>query len=256
MSETPISYTSHNVSSPKATILLIHGGFSDGQEWDPIWPLLVAADYHVMIPDLPGHGNSCDAGRGFAVEDAARRLADLVQAHALDQKAHVVAMSIGAHVAAAMAARYPEQIQSLVVSGFNMFPPSLVSPVLPYFVYAVQRTSGFIKNPTVEWRRFCKGQGTLSTTCDIFNMLFSARALKPIAARSLVVAATRAGISADNIDHARRLFETIQPDNGSRLVQHRGMRHPWNADEPRIFTNLVTCWAERKDLPEGFESVV
>ncbi|KAJ5796877.1 uncharacterized protein N7518_005417 [Penicillium psychrosexuale] len=211
----------------------IHGGFSDGQEWDAVWPLLVA--HHVLIPDHPAHGRSLEI-KPLEINDATRRLASLIEAKAQKLIAHVVAISIGAHVAAAMAAQYPERVQTLIVSGFNLFASNLVSPILPYLVYAAQR-----------------GRGYLSTTCDIFNILFSSRDLEPITARSLVVAATR-GISADNVSHSRRLFETVM-DNGSRLVQHRGMRHPWNADEPQLFANMVMSWIMGEDLPDGFESI-
>ncbi|KGO48909.1 Alpha/beta hydrolase fold-1 [Penicillium expansum] len=253
MSETLISYTSYNSSSNKATILLIHGGFSDGQEWDVVWPLLVAQGYHVLIPDLPAHGRSLET-KPLEINDAARRLADLIEAQTHERIAHVVAMSIGAHIAAAMAAQYPERIQTLTLSGFNLFTQNLVSPILPYLVYAAQRTSGFVQKPTVEWERFHSGKGSLSTTCDIFSILFSSRDLQPITARSLVVAATREGLGADNVDHSRRLFETMS-DNGSRLVQHRGMRHPWNADEPQLFADLVMSWIIGGDLPDGFEPI-
>lgn len=200
-----------------------------------MWPLLVA--HHVLIPDLPAHGQSLET-KPLEINDAARRLASLIEAKAHKRMAHVVAISIGAHVAAAMAAQYPERVQTLIVSGFNLFAPNLVSPILPYLVYAAQRTSG---------------RGYLSTTCDIFNILFSSRDLEPITARSLVVAATR-GLSADNVGHSRRLFETVM-DNGSRLVQHRGMRHPWNADEPQLFADMVMSWIVGGDLPDGFEPI-
>lgn len=254
MSETLIPHTSHNSSSNKATILLVHGGFSDGQEWDTVWPLLVAQGHHVLIPDLPAHGRSLET-KPLEINDAARRLASLIEAQAHERIAHVVAISIGAHVAAAMAAQYPERVQTLIVSGFNLFARNLVSPMLPYLVYAAQRTSGFVQKPTVEWERSRSGRGSLSTTCDIFNMLFSSRDLEPITARSLVVAATREGIGADNVGHSRRLFETVMPDNGSRLVQHRCMRHPWNADEPQLFADMVMSWIMGGDLPDGFEPI-
>ena len=192
----------------------------------------------MLIPDLPAHRRSLET-KPLEINDAACRLASLIEAKAQKRIAHVVAISIGAHVAAAMAAQYPERVQTLIVSGFNLFAPNLVSPILPYLVYAAQRTSG--------------SSGHLSTTCDIFHILFSSRALEPITARSLVVAATR-GISADNVSHSRRLFETVM-DNGSRLVQHRGMRHPWNADEPQRFANMVMSWIMGGDLPDGFEPI-
>jgi hypothetical protein len=71
----------------------------------------------------------------------------------------------------------------------------------------------------------------------------------------LVVAATKEGLSADNIDHSRRLFQTVVPGNGSRAVQHRRIRLPWNADEPDMFAAMVISWIQGKALPDGFVDI-
>ena len=227
-----IAHASHQPTA-NGTIVLVHGGFSSGEEWDQVWPLLIDQGYHVLIPDLPGHGKSLGVSP-FEVNDAARRLAELIETQAKKRVAHVVAISIGAHIAAALTSQYPDRVESLAVSGFNLFTPGLFSPLLSPLVYMFHRSSGFWQKPTVEWERFCKGQGSFSMTRDVLNILFSSRELQSIKARTLVVAAIREGIGADNVDHSRRLFATVVPDNGSRVVQHRKMRHPWNADEPGL----------------------
>ncbi len=152
---TLLPHKSHNPCGSE-TILLIHGGFSSSKEWDETSPLLASWGYHVMIPDLPAHGDSI-AITPFRVDDAAHRLAELVEAKANGQAAHVVAISIGAHVAAELAARYPIRVRSLVVSGFNLFTPNLFTPLLSPLVYLMQRGSGFTQNPSAEWARFCEG---------------------------------------------------------------------------------------------------
>ncbi|KAF9776598.1 hypothetical protein IL306_005196 [Fusarium sp. DS 682] len=253
MTETILPHKTHHPESEK-TILLVHGGFSDGTEWDGVWPLLTDDNYHVLIPDLPSHGDSVDI-HPFELDDAARRLAELIKNQASGGVAHVVGISIGGHVAAALASQYPDRVRSLVISGFNMFQPNLFSPILPLLVYLVQRGSGLTKHPFAEWDRFCRGLGSLSLTRDVFNILISSRELGTIAARTLVVAATRQGFSADNIDHSRRLFDTVVEGNASQLVQHHGMRHPWNVDEPQVFADMVRCWITGQALPDGFDAI-
>jgi pimeloyl-ACP methyl ester carboxylesterase len=83
-----LPHDSHNPTGDES-ILLIHGGFSTGEEWDGVWPLLATQGYHLIVPDLRGHGA------------------------AVDRVAHVVTMSIGAHVAAALASQYPGRVRSL-----------------------------------------------------------------------------------------------------------------------------------------------
>ncbi|KAF4455699.1 Alpha/beta hydrolase fold-1 [Fusarium austroafricanum] len=252
MAETTLFHKSHN--SGGESILLIHGGFSDSSEWDGVWPLLAKHDYHLLIPDLPSHGNSVDI-HPFEIGDTVRRLAELIKVEARGGVTHVVGISIGGHIAAALASQHPSCVLSLVVSGFNMFTPNLFTPVLPLLVYGVQRGSGFARQPFAEWDRFCRGLGSLGLTRDVFNILISSRELHTIACRTLVVAATRAGVSADNINHSRRIFETVVAGNGSQIVQHQGMRHSWNEDEPQIFADMVKCWITAQELPDGFDVI-
>lgn len=72
---------------------------------------------------------------------------------------------------------------------------------------------------------------------------------------TLIVAATKPGlISQDSVQHAQRLFETVDK-KGSRVVQHRGMRHVWNVEEPGVFVEMILCWVDGGKLSEGFEDV-
>lgn len=41
--------------------------------------------------------------------------------------------------------------------------------------------------------------------------------------------------------------------NGSRVVQHRGVRHPWHVDEAGQFAGMVVRWVQGQDLGEEFE---
>ncbi|KAI3574081.1 Alpha/Beta hydrolase protein [Fusarium oxysporum f. sp. albedinis] len=253
MTDTILPHKSHH-SGSRESILLVHGGFSDSNEWDGVWPLLAGHGYHLLVPDLPSHGDAVDI-HPFEVDDAARRLAELIKTEASGGVAHVVGISIGGHVAAALASEHPHCVRSLIISGFNIFTPNLFTPLLPLLVYVVQRGSGLTQQPFAEWDRFCRGHGSLSLTRDVLGILISSRELHTITARTLVVSATRQGFSADNVDHSRQLFETIMAGNGSQLVQHRGMRHPWNVDEPEAFADMVRCWITGQALPDGFESI-
>ena len=56
LDEVLLSYTEHNPSG-KPTVLLIHGACTSGLNWDLVVPHL-ADTYHLLVPDLPGHGQS------------------------------------------------------------------------------------------------------------------------------------------------------------------------------------------------------
>ncbi|MEV6067597.1 alpha/beta fold hydrolase [Nocardia sp. NPDC052001] len=57
--------------------LLVHGITTDSTTWLRLGPELAERGYHVIAPDLPGHGKSARAA-GYSVESLARALADSV----------------------------------------------------------------------------------------------------------------------------------------------------------------------------------
>lgn len=107
---TPIIHKAAGADGP--AILLIHGFGADRLIWLANQQDLAAAG-RVYALDLPGHGETPRAGAG--------RLDDLVAAvaRALDAAAiapvHVVAHSLGAAVAIALAARRPDLVRSLAL---------------------------------------------------------------------------------------------------------------------------------------------
>jgi 2-hydroxy-6-oxonona-2,4-dienedioate hydrolase len=99
------------------SVLLLHGGLSTANRWQASLEPLAAAGWRALSVDLPG--------RGFAIQTRERRLtvpyfADFV-ARFLDEmelsRASVVGASLGAHVAAELACRYPDRVEQLVLVG-------------------------------------------------------------------------------------------------------------------------------------------
>lgn len=115
----------------KPPILLIHGGRDHARSWDDVAQAL-ASDWHVIAPDLRGHGFSAWAAE--ADYDVWQFVSDL---HALlDQlglrHAALVAHSFGGHVAWRFAALYPERVSRLViVEGLSPLPRGGESKLSP-----------------------------------------------------------------------------------------------------------------------------
>ena len=81
---------------------------------------------------------------------------------------------------------------------------------------------------------------------------------EPWPARTLVVAAGKGGLvpSNDRPDDARKLAEIgkrLNPETGA--VTHRGMRHPWSRQDPKLFAAALRAWIEGRELPPGFEGL-
>ena len=118
-------YSEHHPHAA-VTIVLIHGGMSCGDDdWKDAIPCLV--DYHLLVPDLPGHGSARqpDAHPSistFSLDAAAATLSLLIRKKAKAGRAHIVAFSLGSHVAMHLVPRQPELVLGVFLTGYNVFP--------------------------------------------------------------------------------------------------------------------------------------
>jgi pimeloyl-ACP methyl ester carboxylesterase len=103
----------------RPTIVFLHGTRLTGAQWATQVTAL-SDSYHCLTPDLPGHGAA--AAEAFTVERAAERIAALIEGEAHGGRAILVGLSLGGYVAMAVAARWPERVAGLVISGATAEP--------------------------------------------------------------------------------------------------------------------------------------
>jgi pimeloyl-ACP methyl ester carboxylesterase len=101
-----------NESAPP--LILIHGGLDHCRSWDAIGTEL-QPHFHVMAPDLRGHGDSEWAkGSSYSLTDHVYDLTRLV--HFADvQDATIVGHSLGGMISLAYSGTYPERVSRLAV---------------------------------------------------------------------------------------------------------------------------------------------
>ncbi len=94
-------------------LVLVHGGRDHCRNWDWVAARL-AADYHVMAPDLRGHGDSAwaEAG-GYGMLGFIYDLAQLVHQQTTGP-INLIGHSLGGNVALRFAGLYPERVRRLV----------------------------------------------------------------------------------------------------------------------------------------------
>ena len=99
----------------RPTVVLLHGFASMKENWSAWLPLL-PRHWHLLVPDLPGFGESdYRAGADYRFETQARRLADwLVQVDCCDNL-HLVGSSMGGAIATVLAHSLEPQATSLTV---------------------------------------------------------------------------------------------------------------------------------------------
>lgn len=103
----------------RPTIVFLHGTRLSGAAWAGQAAAL-GDDFHCLAPDLPGHGTA--EHRSFTLDGAAAEVADLIAREAHGGRAVLVGLSLGGYVAMAVAARWPERVAGLVVSGATAEP--------------------------------------------------------------------------------------------------------------------------------------
>ena len=99
-----------NVSAPP--LVLVHGGLDHCRNWDAIARALQAR-FHVVAPDLRGHGDSDWArGSSYSLADHVYDLSRLIR-HAGLQDPALAGHSMGGMVSLAYAGTYPAQVSRL-----------------------------------------------------------------------------------------------------------------------------------------------
>ena len=260
--ESPLHFVSINPSG-KRTIVLIHGACCSGSNWDLVAPHL-GSSYHLLIPDLPGHGQSRHI-TPFSLEFSSQYLVQLIRGHALNSRAYIVGHSLGAHVAITLASTYPEVVNDVFVSGFEIYPPTTFSSFAPYAIWFDQRIQKLIPRCVISWlmdgtdiQGGDSGSWTLELCRQIVPVLVTKTWPSPWLARTLIVAAGKGGIipSKDHPHDAVRLMEIGRQLNPETVAfKHSEMRHPWNRQDPALFAETARCWFERENLPSGFEKL-
>jgi len=102
----------HRGGKSGQAVVLLHGWPQTSRAWHRVTPLL-APNFDVVVPDLPGFGDASKPESGFDKKTVARRLREFVSVLGLSRVA-LVGHDRGEHVAYAYAAQWPEEVSHLV----------------------------------------------------------------------------------------------------------------------------------------------
>lgn len=242
------------------TILLIHGGFGSNKEWNDVVPPFIENGYHILLPDLPAHGQSV-AIQPFTVDYASHLILRLIAKHARNGSAHIVGLSIGAHVAACIAERGgPNQVLSVIASGYNFFQPHrftvpLFAPPI-FFLYHLINAATDIRAEVAAWQ---SGEASYALIKEVTRTIVQPKEIGDIHVRLLAAASASndTWLSKDRPSSSNRLLEAVvnRRENGSRAVMHRGIRHNWHLEEPALFGALILAWITAEPLDTKFEDI-
>jgi pimeloyl-ACP methyl ester carboxylesterase len=202
----------------KPTLILVHAAGRGGRSWRGVVPLL-ADEFDVLTPDLPGFAG---APGPFRMADAVASIADLAATHR--PPVLLCGLSLGASVAAVVAANHPELVDRAVLS----------APAI--------RTSDH--DTAVRWYRRAPGWAVRAVTdlpdraawvalIDAMVAIDLTETLPRISAPTLVLCGGR---DKANLAEAELAGRTI-PRGSFALVPHVG--HAWPVTRPSLFATVV-----------------
>ncbi|MGM0897013.1 MAG: alpha/beta fold hydrolase [Bacillota bacterium] len=97
-------------------IVFLHSGLQTGLTDFDFQRNYFKEKFHIILPDLRGHGNSVTVELSNFFEDSAADLAETLEHLEIDS-AHIVGASLGALAGLFFAKRFPSKVKSLTLSG-------------------------------------------------------------------------------------------------------------------------------------------
>ncbi|KAH8806192.1 Alpha/Beta hydrolase protein [Xylogone sp. PMI_703] len=246
------------------TVVLIHGAFCSHHEWDIIAQHL--SQYHLLIPDLPGHGRGSSANLHFTIPDAAALVADLIEKYAHGGRASLVGMSLGGYVALYVAAKYPALVQSAFVSGCHQYFTGLLKSILlTVGLTVVTLIVSLMPKSWTFWMLRKQGMQLseefytdLSRNLRLNEKIRIAKAIstqftediweKVTTRTCLVVGGNETGSWI--VGERAKLLQHGNPE--SRGVRIEGLEHAWDMQDPELFADGILKWIEGKEMQKRF----
>ena len=127
----------YDVSGSGDTLVLVHGGWSDRNDWQTVVPDL-ARSFRVVAYDRRGHGQSERGFQGWR-RDQEDDLAGLIEGLGAGP-ANVAGTSIGGSIAIGLAARRPDLVGSVIAHEPPLISVAAEDPAVAYQLEAVQAT--------------------------------------------------------------------------------------------------------------------
>ncbi|MDW7657476.1 MAG: alpha/beta hydrolase [Bacillota bacterium] len=233
-------------------IVLVHGGGLSGWMWQKQWEAL--SDYHLLIPDLPGHGRLYESPC-VTVEEGAGLIADLIRQQTREGKAHVVGHSLGGMILAHLLGTQPDLINRAVIAS-AMFRPQRLSGLLysrsmiKKSLQSMQQESGREKRLTFmafpnDFYRDNYIREAKTHTVELFEGIYGQlkahttlpRGLEKVETPTLVIAGEK---------EVKPIIQTVQdltralPNAAGCFVKNGKHTFPW--ENSTVFNTAIRSW--------------
>ena len=247
------TYTTGESIAP--AIVFLHGGGLSGRQWQPQMERL--SDYYCLAPDLPEQGKSHHLVP-FRLEDAAKRVIELIHERIPNKRAHLVGLSLGADLALAITQIAPASVDHVMVSA-----PAPLGKVLGKFVLALSTlpinflylekqckvTAKLLGIPEAYQAMFCEDlllAVNPTSTRHFIEALIDLPQWLPYQSEVPILVAVGEQENIVAKQAARKVLAYLKHAQG---IMAPGVNHVWNLQVPKLFTETVRAWIEDRPLP-------
>jgi pimeloyl-ACP methyl ester carboxylesterase len=250
-------YTLEAGNTEGSAIVFLHAIGTSGWMWQGQVDQL--SDYHCLIPDLPGHGQS-HAEPWRSLTDTAKTVADIIRTRTRTGRAHVVGLSLGSYVAMELMSTAPETVDHAVLSGLNVlpFPNQALMNLMGYCLVPFIKT-GFmarlnaraLRMPPEAFTEYRRNQRLMSRTAYLrasgdAAMFRLSPNIAGVRCPTLVVAGQR---EHPLIHQSLQAIVTTMPTATARVAPDVG--HGWSGENPSLFNQMLRAWIADRSLPEA-----
>lgn len=249
-------YVHENGPADGQAIIFLHGNGSNGTMWKSHMAGL--SSYHCLAPDLPGFGRS-NHRKWSSIDEVVDELVELIRAHAVEQKVHVVGLSLGGSLAIQLLGAVPGLLESVIVDGAGVLPVPglafmkvglrLLQPFLHTEPIIRMIAQWMVRIPEEEYEDFKNGMlaaHPASFTHSILqaNQMGQPPGLQHAPCRVLFVA----GENEPGTTHqSNAMLAELMPEALSRVVL--GVGHGWMSELPDLHIRMADAWIRNLSLP-------
>jgi pimeloyl-ACP methyl ester carboxylesterase len=235
-------------------ILFLHPGLVSGWMWQE--PAQEFADYHCLMPDLPGHGNSSQV-EWISFQDTASQVAEVLRERVPGKRAHVIGYSLGAYTTAHLLATAPELVDHAVICGAatrplpgsTLFMNRLILPFLKseFLWNGLARMWGI---PPEEHEAFIRIGLSVSQASygRINDELASAQLPAGLGNANCPTLIVNGQKEPQVVVQSVEDFLAALPNAQGYLVPQGG--HYWGFRNPEMFVSMVQAWIKDEPLPQ------
>lgn len=249
-----------NVDAP--LMVFIHGGGVSSWMWDK--QVEFFKNYHILVPDLPGHGNSREE-HYISIKKCAEEIINLIETKANGKKVIIIGFSHGAQVVVEILSIKPQIIDYAIINSALTRPMKFtnicIKPIL-------KMSYGLIKN-----KKFSKLQAkSMSISEDYFDVYYNDSIAMSFEAMSKVLCANLEYKLPVNFKNSKvkaliiigKKEKDIMKKSAIDMIKSNkyckgygvpNVGHGISLAKPELFNKIVLAWINNDILPQELEKL-